>query len=130
MIKFLEDFLKTPDINKQIANALIQRYGRGTSKENQKKLAKLVKMISNGLLVHDQENVPQYLVVLVAELCSNDTDNPLHEDSYTMKHVWKAVKAYLEESSEDTFVTAITAIWNGTVLSKEEEEVINNIIRI
>ena len=130
VIKFLEDFLKTPDINKQIANALIQRYGRGTSKENQKKLAKLVKMISNGLLVHDKENVPQYLVVLVAELCSNDIDNPLHEDSYTMKHVWKAVKAYLEESSEDTFVSAITAILNGTDLTKEEEEVINNIIRI
>ena len=69
LAKFFENFFKPQDLNKWIADVLIRRYGRGTSKTNQKKLAKLVKLLSGGLNVQDRNNIPPFLVVLIAELC-------------------------------------------------------------
>ena len=127
-VEFLKDFLKGTDVNKWMAQALIQRYGRGTPKENQKHLVKLVKTIADSLSAQDKESIPSYLVVLLAELCSNDTENSLRADSYTMKHVWRAIQNYLSDSEEGMLASAVTAIWEGTILTQEEEDLINSIV--
>lgn len=126
---FLETFLKTPDLNRWIADALIQRYGRGTDKENHKKLAKLVKNLAGGFSTQDRASVPKYLPVLIAELCSNDTDNPLQADSYTIKPVWKAVEKYLADEVNEVFSSAIVNIWNGTELTEEENQAVANTLQ-
>ena len=119
--KFFENFFKPQDLNKWIADVLIRRYGRGTSKTNQKKLSKLVKLLAGGLNVQDRNSVPPFLVVLIAELCSNDIENPLQDDKYTMKPVWQSVKRYMADESNSVFESAIVNIWNGITLTEEEE---------
>ena len=124
VMKFFEEFFKVSDLNKWIAETLIQRYGRGTSKENQKQLAKFVKSLVNGLNVQERESIPKYLVILIAELCSNDTENSLQEDKYTIKPAWNAVKKYLSEEVNEDFSSAIINIWNGVELTEEEIQAI------
>lgn len=125
-IRFLEDFLKVSELNKWISYRLIERYGRSTAKDNQKLLAKLVKMLAGGLSVPSAESVPQYLVFLIAELCSSDSENPLKADSYTMKHVWRAVSKYLADRSDETLTSAVTSIWKGSDLTEEEEQLVKS----
>ena len=119
---FLNRYFKVSDLNVWITNALIQRYGRGTSKEHQNLLSKQVKLLSNALKAKDRTSVPPYLAVLIAELCSGDVENPLQNDKYTGKPVWQAVKSYLQEEENEMFCRAIVNIWNGTELTEEEEE--------
>lgn len=123
--KFFETFFKVSDLNKWIADALIQRYGRGTSKENQQKLSKLVKILAGGLNAQDRRSVPSYLIVLIAELCSNDIENPLQYDTYTMKHTWQALQNYLKEETNEVFSSAIMNIWDGNELTEEENKILN-----
>lgn len=129
LAKFLETFLKVSELNKWIAANLIDRFGRGTAKTNQKKLSKVVKMLTNGLNVQEQETVPKYLIVLVAELCSNDTENPLQDDKYTIKPVWQAMNKYLMNEADDIFASAIRSIFNGTSLTEEETQVIEEVLQ-
>lgn len=124
LTKFLENFFKVSDLNKWITEELINRFGRGTAKTNQKLLSKLVKNLANGLNVQERESVPGYLAVLVAELCSNDTDNPLWDDKYTMKPVWQAVRKYLDQEVNVVFASAIENIYNGIDLTEEENQTI------
>ena len=120
LAKFLETFLKVSDLNKWTAEELIKRFGRGTSKLNHKKLSKLVKLLVAGLNVQDRGAIPKFLVVLIAELCSNDFENPLQSDKYTMKPTWQALKKYLDEEPNTIFASAIVNIFNGVDLTEEE----------
>lgn len=119
--KFFETFFKVSDLNRWVADILIQRYGRGTSKENQSKLSKLVKELVNGVKVQDRASVPGYLLVLIAELCSNEVKNPLQDDKYTIKPTLQAMKKYLDGEENELLVSAIMNIWNGVELTEEEE---------
>lgn len=118
--KFFEQFFNAADLNKWTADVMIQRYGRGTSRENQKKLSKLVRILANGLDGQERKAIASCLVVLIAELCGADGDNPLQEDKYTMKPTWQAVEKYLSEETNEAFASAITNIWNGVELTEEE----------
>lgn len=120
LAKFLETFLKVPDLNKWTTDELIKRFGRGTSKVNQKKLSKFVKNLAGGLNAQDRESIPRFLVVLLAELCSNDNENPLQNDKYTIKPTWQAVRKYLDEEPNAVFSSAITNIFNGVDLTEAE----------
>ena len=122
--KFFDAFFRVTDLNKWIAAALISRYGRGQKKEHQKCLAKLVKTLAGGRSAADRKNVSRYLVVLIAELCSMDTENPLQEDTHTITPVWQAVKNYLEEEPNGDFSSAVISIWNGTDLTDEESRAV------
>lgn len=119
--QFLNDFLQMPELNKWIALALVGRYGRGSSRENQKLLAKLVKNLTGGMKVQDLKQIPPYLPVLIAELCGSEKDNVLCTDKYIVKPAWQAIKSYLTACGNPTFAEAVTAIWNGEMLSEEEE---------
>lgn len=120
LIPFLEKFFKVSDLNKWIAQELIHRFGRGTEKTDQKKLAKIVRNLVTGLNAQERERIPKYLPVVVAELCSNDRENPLREDKYTIKPAWQALQKYLEEEPYAVFASAITNIYNGIDLTEEE----------
>lgn len=124
VIGFFEKFFKLNDLTLNISNAFIRRYGRGCSKENLRKFSKLVKLFAGGLNEPNHDDVPRYLPLLIAEMFSNEVDNPLQEDGYIAKPVWKAVKKYLDEDSNDAFCSAVTNIWSGQELSDEEEQAI------
>ncbi len=128
--KFFETFFKASDLNKWVAYTLIQRFGRGASRENQGKLAKLVKTLTAGLNVRERETVPAYLVVLVAELCGGDTENPLRQDKYTIRPAWRAVENYLTAEKDDVFSSAVQKIWQGAELTEEESSAVSSVCSI
>ena len=119
--QFLNKFLQISELNKWIALALAGRYGRESSRKNQKLLAKLVKNLTGGMKVQDFKQIPPYLPVLIAELCGSEKDNPLCTDKYTVKPAWQAIKNYLTVCGNPTLAGAVTEIWNGEMLSEEEE---------
>lgn len=117
---FFEHFFRMADMNKWVANLMIQRYGRGTEKENQQKFAKFVKNLSAGLRTKERELVQDYAVLVIAELCSRNGENPLQNDKYTVKPVWQAVKTYLAGDERTDFVSAVEKIWNDEELNEKE----------
>lgn len=127
--KFFDEFFKTSELNKWIVQALVQRYGRGTSKEYQLKLSKLVKTLAKGMDVQNGTSISRHLVVLIAELCSDDIDNPLQNDKYTARPAWQALQGYLDEEADMVFCSAIVNIWNGTTLTAEEEAKVQAVLR-
>lgn len=129
-IRFLEDYMKVADVNKWISHHMIARFGRGTDKSMQKKLVRVVKNLANGLGGAETDPEHQFLVLLVAELCCNSGDNPLANDTYTMKNVWKAVKRYLDAAESDLLTQTVTAIFNGTELTEEEERLAVSLSRM
>lgn len=128
LAKFLEQFFKVSELNKWTAEALIHRFGRGTSKINQRKLSKFVKNLAGGLNAQDRNSIPRYLVIVIAELCSNDIANPLQEDKYTIKPVYQAVHKYLEEETNTIFSSAIMNIYNGIELTEEENQAMEEVL--
>ena len=124
-IAFLKVVLAAADVNSQIAEALIHRFGRNSDRKEQKKLAKLVKRFA------DEVNRPMEnpkakakFAILIAELCG-ETGNPLCEDKYTMKYVWRAVGQWLKEGEsgpwKETLADLILMIRSGVPMTKDEE---------
>ncbi len=128
-IKFYEEFFQMQDYTVQIAKAIVERFGRGTSKEHQAELAKLVRTLASALNTEDRKTVPQSLVVLLAELFSEDTENPLLNDDDTYGLVYNRIFAYLYDEPSEVFFSAISNIWNGYALTEEEKQTINGIMR-
>lgn len=129
LAKFFEKHFKVSDLNVWIAKHLITRYGREARKDNHRKLIKLIKNLVSGLNARDREGISKYLVVLIAELFSNDTPNPIHDDKHVAKPAWQGVKRYLDEEEDLNFVSAVTSIWNGVSLTEEEEETISKAMK-
>ena len=88
-----------------------------------------MKNLVKGMDVSDPSSIPKYLVVLIAQLCSNDVENPLQDDKYTMKPAWQAVNEYLEQEQDEVFAMAVVNIWNGTDLTEEEDAAIQAILK-
>lgn len=110
-------------------STLWKRNTKGTSKEHQKLFSKLVKKLVKGMDTQNRAKLPLYLVVLIAELCSGDEENPLQNDKYTGKPAWQAVKGYLAEESNEMFASAIVNIWNGISLTQEEENAVQSTLK-
>lgn len=120
LARFLKDNVKASDMNEHIARILNQRYGYGTTKENQQYFAKFVKILADGLKVKDKNAIPKYLPVLITELCSLDVHNPLRDDTHTVKYVWKALKVYLDNEEDVEFRDILKMIWDGKLLTTEK----------
>ena len=120
LARFLKNNVKASDMNEHIARILNQRYGYGTTKENQQYFAKFVKILADGLKVKDKNAIPKYLPVLITELCSLDVHNPLRDDTHTVKYVWKALKVYLDNEEDVEFRDILKMIWDGKLLTTEK----------
>lgn len=123
--EFLNNYFQTADFNQWIASLMADRFGSGTSMENQKYLVKFIKTITPWLSLEDENGTDKFTALLIAELCTNQADNPICADSYTMKHTWSAIKNYLAKEDDPMFVSTVTDLWNGTALSLEETGVLN-----
>lgn len=123
--EFLNNYFQTADFNQWIASLMADRFGSGTSMENQKYLVKFIKTITPWLSLEDENGTDKFTALLIAELCTNQADNPICADSYTMKHTWSAIKNYLAKEDDPMFVSTVTDLWNGTALSFEETSVLN-----
>lgn len=89
-----------------------------------------MKTLTAGLNVRERETVPAYLVVLVAELCGGDTENPLRQDKYTIRPAWRAVENYLTAEKDDVFSSAVQKIWQGDELTEEESSAVSSVCSI
>lgn len=125
--KFLNSFFRVADLNKWITVAMVERFGRVSSRENQKYLVKFVKTITSALMISDDSEVAQSAAVLLAELCGSEKENPICADSHTMKHTWSAVKKYLDKEQNSVLTSVVTNLWNGTDLTEEEEELVHTL---
>lgn len=123
--EFLNNYFQTADFNQWIASLMADRFGSGTSMENQKYLVKFIKTITPWLSLEDENGTDKFTALLIAELCTNQADNPICADSYTMKHTWSAIKNYLAKEDDPMFVSTVIDLWNGTALSLEETSVLD-----
>lgn len=120
IVDFFDDFFEPRYMNIWIAQAFVKRYGRGTPKDNQQKLFKLVKRFAQSLDVPSDKSVPVYVLWLIAEMCSQDEENPIRSNEEEMETIWQLMEAQLKKESDPVLVSTIENIWNGTELTGEE----------
>ena len=107
-------------MNKWIAQELINRYGRGYLRNNWKMFSKLIKLLIGGLKIKDTNDISCYLIILVAELYSNNIEDAHKDDKYVVRPVNQALSRYLAEETNSYFKSAITNILSGATLLEEE----------
>ena len=129
LINFLEKHFNAKEVSKWIAWSIINRYGRGTNKENHKKLTKIVKKIADTLKTNEIDEISKLHALILAEIFSNDTENPLQSDEYTSKIVWKAIEKYIAQEPDVILSGAVKKICYGTELTDEEKKAVQDMYK-
>lgn len=123
---FLNEFFRLSDLNRWTAILMAERFGNGTSKKNQKYLKKFVQTIAPGLAIDDENHTSQYAALLIAELCSDEADNPLRKDKMLMRCTENALKNYLNREENSVLASVIQDTWRGSQPTVAETELVNS----